>query len=482
MTQSVSDAGAATLLSASAAGLAGSLLVTTQECKIYGDRSHYPLALHPTQISVAGSEAAGMVVGNLGSCLAFLVLHFVACKLASLLQTCALRTVFRSRGDVPFVEDVQGFMRFPGGPALLFQVLYQGAAVGSLQLAYSPPTVMLNYLGVCALIVCVAVPVYLFRTWVLESAVFGTTVKDPRTAGFGKWKRRVLHFMLGPSEWVSLTKTRMWTLRYSAVIRSYRLGCLWYHFLQYASMFAVAAIQAFTPTSYIACGHIKLASFCVIFIMLVVLVEAKPYARARDVVMDGTVMTFQCVALIFMAVGYYREKPQDLLFQGATVLLLFGVVCLLVKVAVGFVCEVYVMVVCRRDRLQRRYFANAENTLDDSVQQELEVHDVESTVRGTGRRRNTLYRQESLLALTPINTSSPLDAPLFSNLLTPQDSREFSPMLQQLPSSDLSLVGLPPLALTPQVSKRSGRPFVESPHPRIRRRSSTFSQECNFIC
>ena len=335
------------LFSTSAAGLAGSLLITTEECKIYGDTKHYPRALHPTQLKIAGLEAAGMVVGNLALALTFFAGHAVVCEVARLVQGGAqARNADGARGRHP--EHAR--LGFPGLPAMVFFILFQGSSVGSLQLLYSSETSTMRMIGCFAVMLCLAMPVAIFVA-LMKAPVHSTVVKDPRTAGFGKWKRRVLHFVIGEGEWVYLSPV-MWTLRYSAVIRSYRLGCLWYHFLQYASMFAVAAIQAFTPTSYIACGHIKLASFCVIFIMLVVLVKAKPYARRRDLIIDGTVMTFQCVALIFMAVGYYREKPQDLLFQGATVLLVLGIVCILVKMFLSLVSELYVFCTGRRSYLQ----------------------------------------------------------------------------------------------------------------------------------
>ena len=244
-------ASATTLFSNSAAGLAGSLLITTEECKIYGDTKHYPRALHPTQLKIAGLEAAGMVVGNLALALTFFAGHAVVCEVARLVQRGA-KTYYKGREEPSVLSllslDSQALLSFPGLPAMLFFILFQGSSVGSLQLLYSGPTWGMRMLGAFAIVVCVSVPVATFTCVLVKAPVHSTVVKDPRTAGFGKWKRRVLHFVIGEGEWVSLSPV-MWTLRYSAVIRSYRLGCLWYHFLQYASMFAVAAIQAFTPTS-----------------------------------------------------------------------------------------------------------------------------------------------------------------------------------------------------------------------------------------
>ena len=100
--------------------------------------------------------------------------------------------------------------------------------------------------------------------------------------------------------------------------------------------------------------------------MLGVVLTAKPYARPRDLFVDFFVYTTQCVALIFMAVGYYREKPQDLLFQGATVLLLFSLGCLMLKVALSLVCEVLVVLTCRRHRLQQEYLRSTKEYPHDT--------------------------------------------------------------------------------------------------------------------
>ena len=371
-TKQVTAAGAVALLSAGSAGLATRLLASTEECKIYGDKKSYPVMLHPTQLVVDGSEAAGMVIGNLGGFLALTMLHLVACELLRHAQNFALKTVFRSRTE-PFVRDVQGLLRFPGGPALLFQILYQGSSVGALQLLYSAPTAGLRVLGFVATVLCIAGPVAVLYTFTNDAPNNALLLIDARTAAYGKVKRNALHFLIGNGEWISRTDHNHWSLRYSAVVRPYRQGCLWFHFLQLASMLAISAVQAFTPTNYIACGHLKVASFCIIFVMLAVVVKIRPYARSRDTIVDVSVMVFQCIALLFMAIGYYREQPTDLLFEGATVLMVLGVVCILVKVLLDVICEVYVLIVCRRDRLQDEYFDSKKRKESTDSQTEVAI-------------------------------------------------------------------------------------------------------------
>ena len=486
--RTVTTLGAVSLASAGSAALAARLLASTEECKIYGDKKHYPIALHPTQISIHGSEAAGMVVGNLGGFVAITTLHLFSCELVRLLQAAALKLVFTSRTE-PFVHDVQGLLRFPGGPALLFQVLYQGSSVGALQLLYSAPTLWLRVLGGVATGLCIAVPFFVLRAFVVDAPLKALVMVDSQTAGRGQTARRVLHFLIGKGEWVSVSERNHWSLRYSAVIRPYKEKCLWFYFVQLASMFAISAIQAFAPTNYVACGHIKVASLGVILIMLSVVIKVRPYARSRDMVIDVMVMSFQCFALIFMAVGYYRENPRSGVFDGATVLMVLGVVCILVKVAMDGVYELYVLIVCRRDRLQDRYFDSLAADADVQLLEDGFRIEVDADISTEGDDSDgepsgaSPPRQASHHSITP--TPAYLAAPERddgSHHSTPF-SLPLSPLLSE--GNHSALTGLSPSSspipgTTPQRKRRSNsfvRPPMHSTAAPLRRSaSSTFER------
>ena len=457
--EAMSAASMAAYVNPAAALLAARLLLSVEECKVYGDTKSYPLALHPTQLTVDGSEAAGMVIGNLGIFLAAATLHFFACELLRLVQICVLKGFKRTQ---PFVHDIRGLLRFPGGSALIFQVLYQGASVGALQLAYGAETSNLRLLGYFGSLLCVAVPLGMFRSLVRCAPSKTFVILDSQTAGLRTVRRKVVRALIGNGEWISVSEQKHYALRYSAVIRPFKQNCLWYHFLQYASMFTISAIQAFSPTNYVACGHLKVASFLVIFVMLLIVLTVKPYLRTWDTVLDTLIMSFQCGALLFMAVGYYRETPQGMLIDVATILMVVSLACILVKVIMSIMCELYVLVVCRRDRLQDGYGGGTEGPFDVNTfgGSDIETNDRTEEISVQSFPMTTLA---PFRPFVPSNKGTPLERGFHEEFLEPVSppfalpgSGQSSPLLSEL-NVTISAFDAPPLSVPPRAPRTGSR-------------------------
>ena len=328
-------------------GAATRLVIASLGCHKEGEPPpSVPLALHPTQIQVMGSDSAGAVVGNTLIAVGF----GCVCAVALLI----LQRFGRSMCPGLFTSlDTQGFLRLPSAPFFVFQLLYQGTTYGAMNLVLHPPSVGLCIAGLVSLLLCIVLPLLVF--WTVTSNVPRSAQYMHDTRPLGAW----MTILIGPGEWVSLHEDCHWVNRYATAVRMYRQELAWFSIIEFAGSFALSALSAVDATTLVSCGHVKISAALVFLIMLVVEARLWPHARMRDSAMDFVGLGLQMSAMVLMGAGYYsgaRDASDSWTFSGAGYILLLAVALVLLKVALDVISELYILLTGRRAALQQRAF------------------------------------------------------------------------------------------------------------------------------
>ncbi|KAJ9456619.1 hypothetical protein DIPPA_20405 [Diplonema papillatum] len=246
--------------------------------------------------------------------------------------------------------DIQGFLRLPSLPLLVFALLYQGSALGSMALIYDPPSTIAFVAGLSSAAFCVIVPVLVVcevRKSVPSLAFFK---EDDRYTGFG-WRMAI-----GNGEWVSTTPKVLWAYRFQSVLTMYIGDKAWFGSLRFGSSFALAALSAPVTEDYTSCGHVKLCSALVVLVELATMSWVWPYAKSRDALADVVTTISEAGGMLFMAAGYYAGEPQHWTHSTATVLLTAAMFTVGIRVLLDVATEAFVVFTRRRARLQELVF------------------------------------------------------------------------------------------------------------------------------
>ena len=326
-------------------GHAGSLTIATLSCFQHVE-DKFTFLLHPTGIEVGDNLLAGAIVGNL----AIIVGFTLVCRLlvACLYSPAALRAT----SCVSLHNDTQASLFFPSSALLIFQWLFQGLALAAMVLVVRLPAVWSGALGFTTLVVCMGVPVWVFRQLksnVPRSACYINDDIQPRG--------RLLTILCGPGEWVSHYRKQHWVKRYAAVLLPFKQAIPWFSFWQFCQYLALCAVNAIRTENYVQCGHVKVAAALLFLGMLALLLITKPYTRPRDMAMLPLYMVVMATGLVFEAVSYYTYDPTGVLFDVATGFFVAALIILLIKMVLDLLTAVFIICSKRRERLQQEWWA-----------------------------------------------------------------------------------------------------------------------------
>ena len=290
-----------------------------------------PMILNPTGLTVGGSEMGGAGLA------AFLVAISVALLCALLLY--AANDSKERLCDTVSTSDIQGLLRLPSLPLLIYQLCYTSLSLGVVPLLQLP--LWYRLLGVLLASVCIAVPFVVFR--LIKSNV-------PDHGIYAKAKRGVLlRAFIGSGEWVNLRPTTLFTQRHFSTVHSYRQPLAWFIILEFCTTFALGLIKGLSAEAdTVGCGHASIAMGFVLMVLFMVKAVLQPHARKRDNITDLMVLALQIAVCGDIAVGQYGEGST---MSEALVTMVY--VILLLKVLCDAGCEVYIACSGRRRRLQK---------------------------------------------------------------------------------------------------------------------------------
>ncbi|KAJ9456621.1 hypothetical protein DIPPA_20409 [Diplonema papillatum] len=275
--------------------------------------------------------------------------------------------------------DIQGFLRLPSLPLLVFALLYQGSALGSMALIYDPPSTIAFVVGLCSAAFCVIVPVLVVcevRKSVPSLAFFK---EDDRYTGFG-WRMAI-----GNGEWVSTTPKVLWAHRFQSVLTMYSGDKAWFGSMRFGSSFALAALSAPVTENPTSCGHVKLCSALVVLMELATMSWVWPYAKSRDALADVVTTLLEAGSMLFMAAGYYAGDLHHWSHDTASALLTAAMFTVGLRVVLDLGTEAFVFFTERRARLQELVFLGCRSG-DGGV-----LEDIPSSnePRGFGKEKST---------------------------------------------------------------------------------------------
>eukprot|EP01061_Rhynchopus_euleeides_P011349 TRINITY_DN20910_c0_g1_i1.p1 TRINITY_DN20910_c0_g1~~TRINITY_DN20910_c0_g1_i1.p1 ORF type:complete len:389 (+),score=136.80 TRINITY_DN20910_c0_g1_i1:160-1167(+) len=225
-----------------------------------------------------------------------------------------------------------------------------------MSLVLQPKDALHLVVGIVCIVVCIVVPLYLFRT-VAHSV--------PELAVYAKAETRthpLTRLLLGHGEWVNTYRDTLWVQRYASVMKLYKQEVAWFAFVEFAGSFALSAVNSATTTNSVGCGHVKLASGIIFTALLALESWIWPHARFRDAVVDVIIMGVQAAAMYLMAIGYYKDDEKDWTFGVASSLLLVAVVLLLARTVVDIFVEIYIIITRRRRSLQEDVLRQLDRT------------------------------------------------------------------------------------------------------------------------
>eukprot|EP01063_Lacrimia_lanifica_P007890 TRINITY_DN15059_c0_g2_i1.p1 TRINITY_DN15059_c0_g2~~TRINITY_DN15059_c0_g2_i1.p1 ORF type:complete len:843 (+),score=175.36 TRINITY_DN15059_c0_g2_i1:227-2530(+) len=314
------------------------------------DRSGvYHRAMSPLQWELAGSMAAGALLGN--------VLLIIGCSALGFAVSQAARTAGRRFFPRMFTFDADeyGLTRFPSGPLLIFALLYQGCVLAAVDMVLAPTGPMASLMAVSGgigIAVCVAIP-FAVTSHALRDVPQHAFVKRDAAA-----RRTVWTALFGSEEWVSRQRHHHWVLRWASMVRPYRQQAVWYVGVNYAASFAVSALSAAAPEDWVGCGHQAFVTGAFFVLLLCIELWQWPYLHSRNAYLDALILMAQAAAMFCLAVGYYgaAEGSGEDRFRHATNLLTFCLYALYVRIALEGAAAVYVLATQRRTRLQEEEF------------------------------------------------------------------------------------------------------------------------------
>ena len=347
-------------------------LVGTPQCGLHSD---LPLGVNVLGLEIDNSQHLGALVGNL--CL--------------ILAASGLLHVLSRAADASGSTFLSGFAHYAGFGGLpsvwlyVFILLYQGTVFVTQYLIIYPSNLGQFLSGLFGLIFCVAVPFWVvYRVWrgVPKSAVYAGT--EVGTIG---------RILLGPGEWVAVSRGDLWLRNHMSPVRPYRQASAWFCAFFFLMMFAAGALTVPDTTDFVQCGHLRMG-LAVLFLSMAIFVGSlRPYCRPRDNALYTLVYLATTAAMVFQGLAYYSEDLNDSRFETAVTVLTVAMVAILIKAAVDAVSDIYVIVSSRRRITQDTLWAKddqrtgASREVDEkgylSVFGELEVDSINSTTRSS---------------------------------------------------------------------------------------------------
>ncbi|KAJ9463266.1 hypothetical protein DIPPA_23909 [Diplonema papillatum] len=324
------------------------LVVMSQDCKASPDPD-IPRSLHPLHFKIDGSTALGAVFGNLLLAVGLLATY-------DIVIVHIIGRVVRHVADAP-PPDFRGAVRFPSLPLLVLLFLYQGTAWGAFLLVFQPSGAVHTLVGAGTIIFCSIIPV-----WVLRQVHDG--VGDGQRKAVYRVDSRTkagsfVNFLAGSGEWVSARVDDKWVFRYSSLMLTYREDRAYWGAIDMLASLALAATGTLPVVGNVACGHVKMVSASVIFLLLLAEIKCLPHHRSRDNVTSIAVLALQTVEVSLLGLTAYADDPEhwSAVAAGAFV---FGIVAIFgVKAAFDVAAEVWVLAVRRRETLQHEQWKEA---------------------------------------------------------------------------------------------------------------------------
>ena len=329
---------ASSVAGGSAAGSAMRMILISGVCEFKGINKNFPLAFHPTQLWIDGSQAYGAIIGN-----TLIIIIFTAIlKLLTIMLSISPR--FQSIAN----HDPEGFLRFPSCPLFIFQFLYQGTTFGSLLVLFNPPNNIALVVAFTATGVCVLVPIIVFRI---------TTKGVPGKSYYAEEKCNTLfRIVAGPGEWVSRARTDRWSQKYASAIRAYRQRCCWFASVEMSISFVLSLTSSLKTENFQACAHVRMSQAGIFALVTLLLTKCWPYSRPRDNVVGIIISSLQVFALLLMAVAFYLENEEHHSMNAASALMTASAAILIAKVVVDLLTEIFIFFTKRRTKLQEKAF------------------------------------------------------------------------------------------------------------------------------
>ena len=325
--------GVGTLTGAATAASATRFLLAGQGCT-----TGIPRTLHPTGVTIDGSDAVGAVVMNTAIIIGFAVLCVLLVRVALAFGSIISPQFFAGL-------DAQGFLRIPSLPLLIFQVFYQGTTLAGMVMLYDH-TWWHVVTGLVVIVMCFTVPLAVaYTVW----SAIGTQAVYAKVAGRTKYWPRVL---LGHGEWTNTARTTLFVERYSSVVRRYHPDKTWYIIIEYGASFATSALTATAPSTYIGCGHVKAAMSVVFALPVIVTLVYKPHAKTRDSAVDASTGILMSSAMGLLAAGFYGEMETEFLFSASTFIIKSAMVMLAAKAVMDVINVLYLICTGRQKVLQ----------------------------------------------------------------------------------------------------------------------------------
>eukprot|EP01062_Namystynia_karyoxenos_P008601 TRINITY_DN1302_c0_g1_i4.p1 TRINITY_DN1302_c0_g1~~TRINITY_DN1302_c0_g1_i4.p1 ORF type:complete len:1214 (+),score=245.75 TRINITY_DN1302_c0_g1_i4:96-3737(+) len=341
----------AAALAGPAPGMASLLLLAEDTCGSMEGMVPLGVLLHPLRFSVAGSQEAGCVVGNICICAFLVMLQFGLHRI--------LAPVLAKRGtDAAAIEAVA---RVPGGYFVLLLTLYQGATLSCTRLFTGGGTnTVLRYAvgGVGVLALAAGMPAAAWRVVLVHVQSKLRYVEDPRR---GPWR----DFLLGRGEWCS--PCGLFHQRYGGVVSQYKPPhAVAAVYAQLAECAALSLLAGWNKHGRGDCGSFSVLYGAVILAHGIWVFRHQVYSRPRDTVYEFATTLCCCSAMGARAVGYW--VPEDLggqLFAVSSRILIGAMGVLAVKLALDMSCFAYVVYTGRRHTLQKMLLAEGELTEHD---------------------------------------------------------------------------------------------------------------------
>ncbi|KAJ9466563.1 hypothetical protein DIPPA_21055 [Diplonema papillatum] len=303
---------------------------------------NYPIAMHPTQLRIAGSLDLGVVVIN---CLIVALLYMVS----AIAVLCLKSTKYAKE----HLADPEGFLYFPSVPLFTAQVLHLGTTFGAARLAFYPPFPGATVLGCAVAILCLALPVAVARKVQADIPRRAAYMLDAPAAAPAA---RLFAFFAGPGEWVSARASNDWVRRFGAATRSFKTEFAWHSFMESTASAALSFAMCLEPESLVGCGHVRIACGCVFLTVFFVELWNRPRCKPANQICILFVLFVQALGMFCLAVSFYLHH--DGWFTFAEICVSAAVYVLLAQAILDLVGECCVMLTGRRARLQAAAFCS----------------------------------------------------------------------------------------------------------------------------
>ena len=374
-----------------------------------------------TGIEIGGSEYAGALVANLSIAVAAGLLGFLALRLCTAL------------GLASKLGDMQGFLRLPSAPLLVFIFVYQGSTLAAMGLVLSGATAYFEMAGLAAVAVLAAAPFALARRVVRDVPAKAVYARATGRSG-------MVRALIGPGEWVNTSRDTLFVQRFACITRMYKQDRVWFFAVELAASFAISSVKSAKVETFVGCGHVHTAVGVVFFMLLILEGLVWPHVRQGTAVLDVILLALQGAAMFLSAAGYYHHTEGAVFFDTAGVLLQGAQWVMLARMTAEGLVEVYVLLSGRRTRLQRNVLGERDLLDLEKVCQDSDTDTQYTVVRSW---EPTLATAALLGGGRSIRGNSLLGGCASASDMTPR------PCLDDVVSTDLNVQTPATLLLTP---------------------------------